>query len=338
MLAVNVASRGAVGVQVPPPSQYVEPRRRRIRELDDQRPRPHLVQAGTRTTVTIPKLPPPPRSPQNSSGFSSALARTTSPSAVTTSYDTTLSQASPNRRASQPIPPPSVSPPTPVCETFPAVVASPCSCAALSSSPSSRAALDPGPLAAGSTRTVVHRRQVDHQPALGHGETGDVVPAAANRDLQLRGPAEPDRRGDVGGGRAPGDHGRATVDHRVPDGACLVVPGVAAAQEGLGHVSSFEVLVLSTTLTAERYVDKVQFYEPNRGPVPVPVSCWSSCSGTAACRCTSSWRAGSGTGSGQGLLRADDRDAVDARARDRTSGCPAAWSSRRTSSSSRRGI
>ena len=35
--------------------------------------------------VTTPKLPPPPRSPQNSSGFSSADAVTTRPSAVTTS-------------------------------------------------------------------------------------------------------------------------------------------------------------------------------------------------------------------------------------------------------------
>ena len=38
-------------------------------------------------SVTTPKFPPPPRSPQNRSGFSSALARTTLPSAVTTSAD-----------------------------------------------------------------------------------------------------------------------------------------------------------------------------------------------------------------------------------------------------------
>ena len=35
--------------------------------------------------VAMPKLPPPPRRPQSSSGFSSSLARTSRPSAVTTS-------------------------------------------------------------------------------------------------------------------------------------------------------------------------------------------------------------------------------------------------------------
>ena len=87
-------------------------------------------------SVTTPKFPPPPRSPQNSSGFSSAEARTTSPSAVTTSHEITLSQDRPCSRASQPIPPPSVSPPTPVWETLPAVVANPCGWVAASSAPS----------------------------------------------------------------------------------------------------------------------------------------------------------------------------------------------------------
>ena len=78
----------------------------------------------------MPKLPPPPRRPKYRSGCSSAVARIVSPSAVTTVYDTTLSQAMPNCRASQPMPPPSVKPPTPVCPTLPAVVARPwCSAA-----------------------------------------------------------------------------------------------------------------------------------------------------------------------------------------------------------------
>ena len=45
--------------------------------------------------VTMPKLPPPPRRPQNSSGFSSADAITLRPSAVTTSAFTRLSQVKP---------------------------------------------------------------------------------------------------------------------------------------------------------------------------------------------------------------------------------------------------
>src|SRR5205807_1788952 len=92
--------------------------------------------------------------PQNRCGFSDSEARTTRPSAVTTVYASTLSQLSPNCRASQPIPPPSVSPPTPVCETLPAVVARPCSPAAtsrfLSSEPPPTHALR----CAGSARTA----------------------------------------------------------------------------------------------------------------------------------------------------------------------------------------
>ena len=50
---------------------------------------------------------------------------TSRPSAVTTSAATRLSQASPNLRIVQPMPPPSVNPATPVVETSPPVVASP---------------------------------------------------------------------------------------------------------------------------------------------------------------------------------------------------------------------
>ena len=48
-----------------------------------------------RNELTTPKLPPPPRSPQKRSGFSSALAVSTRPSAVTTSAERRLSQARP---------------------------------------------------------------------------------------------------------------------------------------------------------------------------------------------------------------------------------------------------
>ena len=48
--------------------------------------------------MTTPKLPPPPRSAQNRSGFSSAEARRICPSAVTTSAETRLSTLSPALR------------------------------------------------------------------------------------------------------------------------------------------------------------------------------------------------------------------------------------------------
>jgi len=65
-------------------------------------------------SVTTPKLPPPPRKAQNKSGFSLALARTTEPSAVTRVNPSTLSQDNPNRRVSQPVPQPRISPEAPV--------------------------------------------------------------------------------------------------------------------------------------------------------------------------------------------------------------------------------
>ena len=45
--------------------------------------------------VTTPKLPPPPRTAQNRSGFSVSLARRSCPSAVTISTERRLSQVSP---------------------------------------------------------------------------------------------------------------------------------------------------------------------------------------------------------------------------------------------------
>src|SRR5204862_6430928 len=86
-------------------------------------------------SVTTPKLPPPPRSAQKSSAFSSALALTCSPSASTTSAESRLSIVSPQPRVRYPIPPPSVSPPTPVVEMIPHGTASPYGLLAASTSP-----------------------------------------------------------------------------------------------------------------------------------------------------------------------------------------------------------
>ena len=58
--------------------------------------------------VTMPKFPPPPRSAQNRSAWSSEVARTSCPSGVTSSIAVTWLAASPCLRASQLRPPPSV--------------------------------------------------------------------------------------------------------------------------------------------------------------------------------------------------------------------------------------
>ncbi len=85
--------------------------------------------------VTTPKFPPPPRSPHRSSWFSSSLARTTRPSAVTISAASRLCDVKPYIRSSQPLPAPSVRPAMPVVVMRPPVVASPCACVAASNSP-----------------------------------------------------------------------------------------------------------------------------------------------------------------------------------------------------------
>src|SRR6266568_7578341 len=78
--------------------------------------------------VTMPKFPPPPRSPHRRSLLQFLLALRKRPSAVTTSADKRLSHVRPCFPRSQPIPPPSVSPAIPVDETIPPGVASPCAC------------------------------------------------------------------------------------------------------------------------------------------------------------------------------------------------------------------
>ena len=84
--------------------------------------------------VATPKLPPAPRRPQSSSAFSSSLAWTTSPSGVTSSAPTRLSQVRPYCAVRWPIPPPRVSPHTPVEPTTPPGVTSPKACVAGSKS------------------------------------------------------------------------------------------------------------------------------------------------------------------------------------------------------------
>ena len=94
-----------------------------------------------------------------------------------------LSQARPHERSSQPEPPPSVSPATPVVETRPPVVASPCSWVAASNA----AQVSPAPAravrASGSTAIVAEAAHVDHEPAVAQRHAGDRVPARADREL-----------------------------------------------------------------------------------------------------------------------------------------------------------
>ena len=109
--------------------------------------------------VTTPKLPPPPRSAQNSSACSDSFAVTIDPSASTTSASTRLSSARPQVRTIQPMPPPRVSPPTPTLTVSPELIASPCGCRASAIGPQ----VAPPPMrtravaSSTSTRVELHR-------------------------------------------------------------------------------------------------------------------------------------------------------------------------------------
>ena len=182
------------------------------------------------SAVTTPKLPPPPRSAHSSSGFSVAEARTRSPSAVTSSAASRLSQARPCLRSSQPEPPPSVRPATPVLDTRPPVVASPCSWVARSTC----AHVAPPPIAGDAPLRVdldeVDPAHVEHD-ALAQRAAGDGVAAGAHGDLEALRGGEGERLGDVVGGRAARHVARARLDHGVEQDARVLVGGRAGLVE-----------------------------------------------------------------------------------------------------------
>src|SRR3954466_6786924 len=133
--------------------------------------------------VTTPKLPPPPRSAQNSSGCSSADARTRSPRAVTSSTASMLSTVRTCLRSSQPEPPPRASPATPVLETRPPAV--PGAPAAARGQPVRlRGGVDRGPRhaaadardpALGVDRDLVEAAHVDTAAVVDEAQAGDRV-------------------------------------------------------------------------------------------------------------------------------------------------------------------
>ena len=209
--------------------------------------------------VTTPKLPPPPRSAQKRSGFSSAEARRTRPSAVTTSAATRLSALRPALRLSQPMPPPSVSPPMPVWLTKPPGVARPCACVARVDVGPGRAAAADGAPRRRVDRHLVHAAEVDHQPAVADREPGVVVAAAADGDLQPGPRANAIACGDVGRGHAAHDHCRAPVDCTVPDRPRGVVAVVGRPEHLAGHLglqpSDFPIVDLGHRRSPFRSID-----------------------------------------------------------------------------------
>ena len=181
--------------------------------------------------VAIPKFAPAPRRPQKSSGFSSSLARTRRPSAVTSSTERRLSIVSPCFRWSRPMPPPRVSPATPVCETTPTGQTSPAACACSSSSARSAPPATRAVRAPGSTVHASHPGEVDHDAVIARREARDAVAAAPDGDEQILLAGEPKRRDDVIDVRRSDDQRRVPVDEPVPHDARGVVARVAGTDD-----------------------------------------------------------------------------------------------------------
>ena len=99
------------------------------------------------------------------------------------------------------------------------------------------AALDRGVRPIGVDRDPPHLRQVDHHAAVRHGVAGDVVAAAADRDLQARASREGERRGDVAYGLAANDQGRSAVDEAVVHGTGRLVVCVLRTEDGSGNLA-----------------------------------------------------------------------------------------------------
>ena len=139
---------------------------------------------GYSNVVTTPKLPPPPRSPQNRSAVIGPSARTRRPSAVThVSADQVVARES-VRPMSQPMPPPSVSPAMPVGERCPSSSRG----RALSWLRRSRASVQPPSRArdafvASTSMRFIGERSMTSPPS--HVRlAGGAVSAAAHRDDQ----------------------------------------------------------------------------------------------------------------------------------------------------------
>jgi hypothetical protein len=73
--------------------------------------------------------------------------------------------------------------------------------------------------------------KVDDDAVVDDTQPAAVVPAAANGQQRPVIPGEPDHRGHVLWRGAVGDERRVPVDHRVVDGARVVVAGVAGADQ-----------------------------------------------------------------------------------------------------------
>src|SRR5207237_9068779 len=77
----------------------------------------------------------------------------------------------------------------------------------------------------------LHRREVEHDPVVAYGVSVDTVTAALDGEGHACIAREEDAGDDASRTRAPHDGPRTAIDHRVEDGACLVVAVVTRLEE-----------------------------------------------------------------------------------------------------------
>ncbi len=136
---------------------------------------------------------------------------------------------------SQPIPPPSVSPPTPVSPNVPPTTARWCAQAAAIDVFPQRAAAGTHEASFGIDLDGAAVAQVDDQRAIGHGVSGDAVPAATDGDRQTQVGGRHHRGDHVLVGADPDDHGGPALDGRVERRPCRVILPIGGRQDAVSE-------------------------------------------------------------------------------------------------------
>src|SRR5690606_8165234 len=77
----------------------------------------------------------------------------------------------------------------------------------------------------------LHLGQINHQPLLTKGITGNVMAAATHRDQQVMAASEIDPMGDIVDGATADNGGRPAFDHGVPDLAGVFIGRLVGCQE-----------------------------------------------------------------------------------------------------------
>ena len=181
--------------------------------------------------MTTPKFPPPPRSAQNRSLFSFALATTKRPSASTTSALSRLSMVKPSLRVRWP---------DAAAERQPADAGTGNNPGGNRQAEGMRGMIHIAPDASAADAHGVRRRihmhvldagKIDGQRIVGDAEAAGIVAAAANGDAQSAGSSEFHGRDHVRHVDALGDEPRLLVDHPVVDFAGVLVGAAAGLNQ-----------------------------------------------------------------------------------------------------------